>query len=48
MKAVLEIRPGEGGEDARLLVQTQAAIYIRFAEHKGLSTTVVVEDRGYL
>jgi protein subunit release factor A len=32
MKISLEIRPGEGGEDAKLLVNDQATIYARFAE----------------
>ena len=32
MKVSLEIRPGEGGEDAKLLVSDQAAIYCKFAE----------------
>jgi len=31
MKLRIEIRPGEGGEDARLLVKRQAAIYLAFA-----------------
>jgi protein subunit release factor A len=31
-KIILEIRPGEGGEDAKLLVSDQAAIYCKFAE----------------
>ena len=46
MKVLLEIRPGEGGQDARLLVQNQAAIYIRFAETHGLA--VEVEDQDSL
>jgi protein subunit release factor A len=39
MKVSLEIRAGEGGEDAKLLVSDQAAIYCRWAER----TNVVVE-----
>ena len=46
MKLNLEIRPGEGGEDARLLVQEQAAMYIRYCERHG--ATVAIEDRGHL
>jgi len=46
MKLLLEMRPGEGGEDARLLVNDQAALYIRFAERLGAK--VDVEDRGRL
>jgi protein subunit release factor A len=46
MKVLLEIRPGEGGQDARLLTRDQAAIYIRFAEAHGL--TVSIEDQDCL
>lgn len=46
MKLLIEIRPGEGGEDAKLLMRDQAAIYIRYAETKGL--TVEMEDQGHL
>jgi len=35
MKISLELRPGEGGDDAKLLVHDQAAIYARFAERVG-------------
>jgi protein subunit release factor A len=34
MKILIEIRPGEGGRDAELLVASQAGIYINFAERK--------------
>lgn len=46
MKLMLEIRPGEGGDDAKLLVKDQASIYARFAERKGAK--VDIEDRGHL
>lgn len=46
MKLLIEIRPGEGGEDAKLLVADQASIYARFAERHGAK--VDVEDRGHL
>ena len=46
MKLLLEIRPGEGGEDARLLVNDQSALYIRFVERMGAK--VDIEDRGHL
>lgn len=46
MKLTLEIRPAEGGEDAKLLVHDQAAIYTRFAARNGIKATV--EARGYL
>lgn len=46
MKLLMEIRPGEGGEDAKLLVNDQASIYVRFAERHGAK--VEIEDRGHL
>ncbi len=36
MSAVLELRAGEGGEDAKLLVETQLHAYIRQMERRGL------------
>jgi protein subunit release factor A len=46
MKLNLEIRPGEGGEDAKLLVQDQAAIYIKYANAVGINVSVINEDHG--
>lgn len=46
MKLNLEIRPGEGGEDAKLLVQDQAAIYIKYANSTGIKVSVTNEDHG--
>jgi protein subunit release factor A len=46
MKLNLEIRPGEGGEDAKLLVQDQAAIYIKYAMANGVKVDVTNEDHG--
>jgi protein subunit release factor A len=46
MKYIVEIRAGEGGEDAKLLVADQADIYIKFS--KTLGATVSVENRGSL
>lgn len=46
MKLLIEIRPGEGGEDAKLLVHKQAGIYLRFAESVG--ATAEIEERGHL
>jgi protein subunit release factor A len=43
---ILEIRPGEGGADAQLLVHDQAALYQRYAARQGLKATI--ESRGYL
>ena len=44
MKAVIEMRPGEGGEDAKLLVKEQSKIYQRWAQRHGLG--VEVSDNG--
>jgi protein subunit release factor A len=46
MKYLIEIRPGEGGADAKLLVPYLADIYTRFAEQLGASVTQ--EYRGSL
>lgn len=46
MKVLLEIRPGEGGKDAQLLVTEQAGLYLRYAQALGLSADV--EDQGHL
>lgn len=46
MKIMIEIRPGEGGEDARLLVRDQAAIYIKHAEKNRLHVEVVDASLG--
>lgn len=40
MKLHIEIRPGEGGQDARLLVETQAKVYLRYAERRGVTMSV--------
>lgn len=40
MKVLVEIRPGEGGADAKLLVETQASIYLRYADRHGLAAEV--------
>ena len=45
MKLSLEIRPGEGGEDAKLLVNDQATIYCKFAERIG-ARVEVEEEHG--
>lgn len=43
---ILEIRPGEGGADAQLLVHDQADIYQRYAARNGVQ--VRIEARGRL
>ena len=39
MNINIELRAAEGGEDAKLLVTEQAAIYEAYAASKGLSCT---------
>jgi len=46
VKATIEIRPGEGGEDAKLLVRDQAALYINYAERVNLSVELIDEGAG--
>lgn len=46
MKLTLEIHPAEGGDDAKLLVQDQAALYKNYAARNGLKARA--EARGYL
>ena len=46
MKVSIEIRPGEGGEDAKLLVHEQGKVYLRHAERAGLKAGVVQDDHG--
>lgn len=46
MKVTIEIRPAEGGDDAKLLVHDQAAMYVRYAQRNGLKASV--DARGYL
>jgi len=46
MKIALEIRPGEGGEDAKLLTQDQAAIYIAYAARHGLAADIETDGRS--
>lgn len=46
MKVALEIRPGEGGDDAKLLVHDQAAIYAAYAEAHGLEFDIEDDAKG--
>jgi len=46
MKVIIEIRPGEGGEDAKLLIKDQAKIYLRYAEKNQLKADVLDDDHG--
>ena len=46
MKLSIELRPGEGGEDAKLLVQDQAAIYLRYVDRVGAKAEITDQDHG--
>lgn len=36
MSIIVEVRAGEGGDDAKLLVQDQVAVYVKRCTRKGL------------
>lgn len=46
MKVLLEIRPGEGGADAKLLVHDQLGIYVAYAQRHGLSADLEDTSKG--
>lgn len=46
MKVAIEIRPGEGGDDAKLLVNDQASIYAAYAERHGLEFEIEDDAKG--
>lgn len=46
MKIHLEIRPGEGGDDAKDLVFEQAKIYSKFSQMNGLSFSFVDNSKS--
>ena len=46
MKVILEIRPGEGGADAKLLVEDQARIYLRYAERHGMAVDIDQDNKS--
>lgn len=46
MKVAIEIRPGEGGMDAKLLMTNQVKIYLRYAEKNDLKAEIIDEDEG--
>lgn len=46
MKVIMEIRAGEGGEDAKLLVKDQARIYMRYALRNKFSVELLEDDHG--
>lgn len=47
MNLQIEIRPGEGGQDAKLLTTELASIYTNFAHRHG-AAAVTREARGFL
>lgn len=46
MKLLMQIRPGEGGDDAKLLVTEQAKIYVKYAERIGAKVEFLDEGLG--
>jgi len=46
MKVAIEIRPGEGGMDAKLLIVNQTKIYLRYAEKNNLKAEITADDEG--
>lgn len=46
MKIAIEIRPGEGGDDAKLLVADQAAIYTAYADARRLACQIEDDSRS--
>lgn len=45
---ILEIRTGEGGNDAKLLIKDMANIYIRSASNQNFECKVFDEKDGYI
>lgn len=46
MKLAIELRPGEGGMDAKLLLTNQSKIYLKYAEKHNLKAEITGEDEG--
>lgn len=46
MKIAIEIRPGEGGDDAKMLVDDQASIYAAYAKTRGLQFDIEDDSRS--
>lgn len=46
MKLAIELRPGEGGMDAKLLIANQTKIYLKYAENHGLKSEITDEGEG--
>lgn len=45
LQLLVEIRPGEGGQDAQSLVQDQARLYLRFAERNAVAAEIIDSGR---
>lgn len=45
---IVEIRAAEGGDDAKLLVREQLAVYVKYAARRGLTTEVIEERSGFV
>ena len=46
MKLLMEIRPGEGGDDAKMLVEEQARIYLKFAQRNSFKAEILEHSVG--
>lgn len=40
MKIIMEIRPGEGGQDSKLLLIEQSKIYMKYAEQNNINIKI--------
>jgi peptide chain release factor 1 len=48
MKITIEIRAGEGGEDAKLLIENQAAIYLAYCKKNNLVVDIEDSENSWL
>jgi len=46
MKLTMEIKPGEGGNDAKLLIGNMYLIYQKFCEKQNIMFDVVYESKS--
>jgi protein subunit release factor A len=46
MKLIIEIRAAEGGDDAKLLVTEQAAVYLNYAKRTGINAVILDSGKG--
>jgi peptide chain release factor 1 len=45
---IVEVRAAEGGEDAKLLVREQVALYLKYIDRKGLEATLLTDLPGMM